>query len=188
MKKVLNLLLCSMVVVSLSTFTGCDKKSAVNLSNESKIKKITLPNEKDNFIDLTLYFDSSKDDKDMQISKDPRTIPKEELLGEVIMQELIKGPSVKGELKPILPKGTRLLNFSIKDGIAFVNLSRDAINAMTPNREEACLKSIIFSLTQLSSVQKVKIQIDNKDVEYLGGNFIISNPIGKDDLENARKK
>lgn len=188
MKKVLKMFFYSMIIVSLSTFSGCNKKSAMNLSNESKIKKITLPNEKDNFIDLTLYFDSSTDDKNVQISKDLRSIPKEELLGEVIMQELIKGPSVKGELKPIFPKGTRLLNFSIKDGIAFVNLSRDAINAMPPAREEACLKSIIFSLTQLSSIQKVKIQIENKDVEYLGGNFIISNPLGKDDLENARKK
>jgi spore germination protein GerM len=48
------------------------------------------------------------------------------------MQELLKGPSNVSKLKPILPKDARLINFSIKDGIAFINLSSEARVAMSP--------------------------------------------------------
>ena len=59
---------------------------------------------------------------------------------------------------------------------------------MTIAKEEACLKSIIWSLTQISSVEKVKILIENKDTEFWGGHFDLSKPIGKDDIQNVKKK
>lgn len=188
MKKVLILTLCSLFIASSTLLSGCNKREAINLNNENKVKQIALSSEKDNTVDLIVYFDSSTDDKKIEIGKDQRTIAKDELLGELIIQELIKGPSVKSNLKPILPRETRLLSFSIKDDVAFVNLSKEAQVTMTAFKEEATLRSLITSLTQLSSVKKVKIIIDNKDAEKLGGNFSILKPLGKDDILNARLK
>lgn len=188
MKKALNLFVCSIIFASCFEFAGCTRQDALSLNNKEKIKKITLKNETDNAVEIPLYFDASSNDKKAEISNETRVIQKEEVLGEIIMQELIKGPAVTSNNKPILPKNTRLISFSINDSIAYVNLSQEAVISMSPVKEEACLKSIVYSLCQLDSVKKVMIQIDNKNVDTLGGNFNISKPLGKDDIENARKK
>jgi len=184
MKKAIVALL---TLVTLFSFTGCDDKDKISANDKEKIKQISFPKEKNQTIDLDIYFDSSKDKTTCNITKEERLIQKEALLGELIMSELIKGPSRNGELKPILPGKTRLLGFSIKDGIAYVDLSNEAATNMTPSKEEACLKCILYSLTQLPSISKVKILIDHKDVNVLGGNYDISTAFGKDDI-NGRKK
>jgi len=179
-------IIAALTLLTLFSFTGCEEKDKISANNKDKIKKINFPNEKNQTIDLNIYFDSSKDDKS-SIAIEERLIEKEALLGEIIMSELIKGPSRNGELKPILPVKTRLLGFSIKEGIAYVDLSEEAAANMTAIKEEACLKSIVHSLTQLPSISKVKILINHKDANLLGGNYDISKPFGKDDI-NGRKK
>ena len=53
---------------------------------------------------------------------------------------------------------------------------------MTPAKEESVLTSIVASLEQIPSVSKVKILIESKDVETLGGNFDISKPFKRDEI------
>ena len=183
MKKVIIAIL---TLSTLFSFTGCQQKDKLSANNKDKIKQITFPNEKNQTIDLDIYFDSSKNDKS-SVAIEERLIQKEALLGELIMSELIKGPSRSGELKPVLPVKTRLLGFSIKDGIAYVDLSEDAATTMTAIKEEACLRSIVYSLTQLPSITKVKILINHKDATVLGGNYDISKPFGKDDISGRKK-
>lgn len=188
MKKTLSLLMCSVVVFSAINLTACEKKDKLSLNNKEKEKQIALSKEKENVLDLNIYFDSSQNINTPEISKEERVIKQDEIFGETILSELIKGPSVKSQLKPVLPKETRLLSLSIKDNVAYVNLSKEANIDMTITKEEACLKSIIWSLTQISSVEKVKILIENKDTELWGGHFDLSKPIGKDDIQNVKKK
>lgn len=188
MKRILSIFLLGAIMVSSLWFAGCEKKDKLSINNKEKVKNIALPNEKDNSIELDLYFDSTSDNKKSEIAKEERIINKEELLGEVIIQELLKGPSNVSKLKPILPKGTRLLSFSVKDGIAFINLSNEAKATMSEAKEKACLTSIVSSLTQLPSITKVKIMIDNKDTDSLGGNYDVSKPFSKEDIEFMLKK
>ena len=188
MKKTIGLLMCSVAIFSALSLTTCEKKDKLSLNNKEKEKQIALSKEKGNLLDLNIYFDSSEDVNIPEISKEERVIKNDEVFGETILNELIKGPSVKSKLKPILPKETRLLSLSIKNSIAYVNLSKEANVDMAVAKEEACLKSIIWSLTQIPSIEKVKISIDNKDVNIWGGHFDLSKPIGKDDIQNAKKK
>lgn len=181
MRKILSLLLCSALFASAFGIASCGKIDSTSTYNKEKLKSIILPNEKNNYIDLNIYFDSSKNNTDYNIAKEERLIQKEELVGEVIMNELIKGPSLNSNLKPVLPKESKLLSFSIKDGIAYVNLSQEAKTTLTPIKEKICLDSIVNSLTQLSSVKKVKILIENKGDDSLGGNYDLSKPIAKGD-------
>lgn len=187
MKKVLKILLCSMLILSTVAFFGCEKKDTKSITNKEKLENLKLPLEKDGFIQLGLYFDGTKDGTSVQIVKDERLINKEELIGETIMQELIKGPTIKSELKPILPKKTRVLSFSIKDSIAYVNLSKEAKIDMSETKEKSCLQSIAASLTQLSSIDRVKITMENKDIDTLGGNFDISKPFNKGEIVLIKK-
>ena len=171
MKKAVSILVCSILVASTMAFSGCEEKDAKSVTNKEKLENLKLPLEKDGFIQLGIYFDGTKDGSTVKVVKDERIINKDELIGETIMQELIKGPTVKSELKPILPKETRLLSFSIKDNVAYVNLSKEAKVKMSFVKEKSCLQSIVASLTQLSSVKKVKITLENNDIDTIGGNF-----------------
>lgn len=185
-KSVAFFLVGSMLTVSLG-FLGCEKKDNLSINTKEKVKNVVLPNEKENGIELSLYFDSS-DGKKAEIAKEERLINKEELLGEIIVQELLKGPSNVSKLKPIFPKETRLLSFSIKENVAYINLSSEARVTMSAAKEEATLRSLVNSLTELPSVNKVKIMLDNKDADLLGGNFDVSKPFGKEDIEMILKK
>ena len=187
MKKVIKILLCSLLVISTVAFFGSEKKDSKSVTNKEKLENLKLPLEKDGFIQLGIFFDGSKDSTNVQVVKDERIINKEELIGETIMQELIKGPTVKSELKPILSKETRLLSFSIKDNIAYVNLSKEAKIKMSEVKEKSCLEGIVASLTQLPSVEKVKITMENKDIDTIGGNFDISKPFSKGELKLIKK-
>jgi len=187
MKKVVKVLLCSLLVISTVAFFGCEKKDKKSVTNREKLENLKLPLEKDDSIQFGIYFDGTKDDSNVQVIKDARIINKEELIGETIMQEIIKGPTVKSELKPILPKETRLLSFSIKDSIAYVNLSKEAKIKMTVAKEKSCLEGIVASLSQLPSVEKVKITMENKDIDTLGGNFDISKPFTKGEIIPLKK-
>lgn len=188
MKKIFIILLCFIITLFILVLTACEKKDTLSINNKEKEKNIALSKEQDNLIDLNIYFNSSKDSDTVEISKESRIIRKDELLAETILYELIKGPSVKSNLTPVLPKNTRIISVSIKDNIAYLNLSDEANIKMTSIKEETCLKSIIFSLTQISTIKKIKFSINNKDSNIWGNNFDLSKPIGKDDIKNAKKK
>lgn len=188
MKKSIKLAFCSSLIISSVFFISCEKKDSISINNKDKIKNITLHNEKNNLVDLNLYFDSTNSSNNAEITKEERIIKKDEFLGQFIIGELIKGPSVNNSLKPIFPKETRLLSFSIKNNIAYVNLSSEAYYSMTADKEEAYLKSIIWSLTELPSIKKVKLFIENKDISSLSKNFKFDEPIGRDDISKMNKK
>lgn len=186
MKKTLSLLLCSALFLSAFSLSSCGSHDKTSIYNKEKLNSLTMPNDKKNYIDLNIYFNASKDINNPIIAKEERLIQKEELIGEVILNELIKGPSLNSKLKPILPKDTRLLSFSIKDGIAYVNFSKESKMPLSPALEKVCLDSILNSLTELPSIKKVQILIENKEDDSLGGNFDLSKPLAKG--ENYAKK
>lgn len=182
LKKICLLIGILLICTSLS---ACEKKDKVSTLNNKKVENIKLgKNETKNIMQIDLYFDSSDDNGKVDIIKESRLIDKEELVGEVLLHELIKGPSIESQLKPVFPKDTKLLSFSIKDGIAYVNLSDDAKYSMSKIQEEACLKSLVYTLTTLDSINKVKILIDNRNIETLGGNYNASKPLSKEDVDS----
>ncbi|KOF57546.1 MULTISPECIES: GerMN domain-containing protein [Clostridium] len=188
MKRLIALVLgISIVTASSMTFSGCEKKDKSSINTTEKIKELKLYKENSNVVDFNLYFDSSKNEQKAEEAKEERMISKNEIIGEIIINELIKGPAVNSKLKPVLPTNTKLLSFSIKDGIAYVSLSDEAKVKMTPAKEEATLKSIVKSLGQLEAIKSVKILIDNNVIDTLGGNYDISKPINKNSLENLKK-
>lgn len=187
MKKIYKLFSVILIIASLVVLSGCENKNEALVNNNEKLKTLKLPNSDETYINLDVYFDGSKDEKEIKVMKEERIIKREELIGEIIIQELIKGPSVESQLKPIFHKDTKLMSFSIKESIAYVNLSEAARFKMSAAKEEACLRSIVLSLTQLSSIDKVKILVDNKSVDTLGGNFDISKAFGEEDIAKIKK-
>ena len=160
------------------------KSKEVKIDKASSISKDKLENSKatnsEDYTDVELYFGVSEDSAD--VVKEERLINNEELLGEIIMQELIKGPAVVSKGKAILPKETRLINFSINEGVAYINLSSEVKYNMSKVQEETLLKSISTSMEQLVSVEKIMITVNNEGVETLGGNYNISKPFSESEI------
>ncbi|GAA0178120.1 GerMN domain-containing protein [Clostridium sediminicola] len=182
MKKIIFLVL--LVLSSMLLMIGCKSNQVTTtVNNNDKIKQRNIGNSDENNVQLNLYFDASKDDSKLEIGQEERILIKEEMLGQIIVQELIKGPTMDSSLKPILSKDTKVLSFSINDGTAYVNLSNEAKANMSKVKEEAYLKSLALSLCELESIVNVKILIQNKDVDTLGGNYNVSKPFCADTIK-----
>lgn len=189
MKKGFNVLIV-IVLIGIGFILGAFffKSKEIKLDKASTISKEKLENVKEATneasTDIAVYFGSKEDNA--EIVKEERLVSNEELVGEIIMQELIKGPTVGSESKAVLPKETRLLNFSINEGVAYINLSNEAVFEMTQVQEERLLKSITSSMSQLVSVEKVMITVNNEGIETLGGNFNISKPFNGNDINSIK--
>ena len=177
-----------MILLIISSFllVGCDsiKMDKLAANNNERVK--TIANDLIGDIDLSLYFDGTKDEQNPKIEQQEILVDGDEILGQYLIQALIQGPSQKGSLAPILPKDTKLLSFDIKDGIAIINLSKEAIINMSGTKEQATLEGIIATITQIPNINKINILVDNQMVDSLGGNFDISKPFGKEDIPNLK--
>lgn len=176
----LTLLVSSLLLLMI----GCSsKQNLATVNNNDKIKQMKLGNSDEDSIQLNLYFDGSKEESKANVVQEQRVLIKEEVLGELIVQELLKGPSVGNTLKSIFPKNIRILSFSISDGTAYVNFSNVAKFNMSLTEEEVYLKSLASSLCELESVLNVKVLIENKDVDTLGGNYDASKPFSAETIK-----
>lgn len=187
MKKLIGLI--SIMLLIVLSVLGCSAKTdPISINNSEKIKNIKLTDADDESIQLSLFFDDSKDEEKAQVTVEERVIIKEELLGELIVQELIKGPTTTSQLKPIFPKDTRLLSFSVSDNIAYINLSKEVVSKTTKAQEEACLKALALSLCQLQEITSIKILVENKDIVTLGGNYDITKPFSPETIQLVNSK
>ncbi|SHO51267.1 GerMN domain-containing protein [Anaerocolumna xylanovorans] len=127
---------------------------------------IGFKNEKD-FIDgssaedvyITVYFANEKGNKlvpsDLKVSYDGNMQPIEK----TIIGALMEGP-VEANMKKCIPDGTRLLKVTTKDGICYVDFNENFLNKVEGVKAEVVLYSVINSLDELSTVNKVQFTIN----------------------------
>ena len=182
-------IICSVIILiaAFIVIFGGEKKDKNTVLNKEKIEKLNIESkDKGDSIDINLYFNGGKNENDVKIVKEERLVNREELFGEVIVQELIKGPAVNSESKPIFPKDTRVLSFSIKDGIAYLNLSYNKDLKITASEEKALLTCLSTSLSQLESVRKLMLTVENQTIQSLGGNYDISKPFSTQEIDSLK--
>lgn len=189
MKKSVNInILIAVIFLGIGFLSGVFifKSKEVKLDKASSISKDKLENSiegsSEDYTNIMLYFGANGEKS--EVVREERLISNEELLGEFIIQELIKGPSVVGGGKAVLPKEARLLNFSIDEGVAYVNLSGEVAHEMEPAQEELVLKAIATSLSQIVTVDKVMLTVNNQAITTLGGNYDVSKPFSKDEISS----
>lgn len=105
--------------------------------------------------------------------------------GEYILNQLIHKQRTKHPTP--LPDSSQVLGLSIQNGVATVNFN-DRLRADFPGgalEEDMAIKSIVWSLAQLSGIQGVRILIDGQFGDSIGGHvlldhtFTASQPKGK---------
>lgn len=93
------------------------------------------------------------------------------------VEELIAGPRASG-LVPSIPAGTRLLNIYIRDRTCFIDFSREFIvnHSGGSAGEMITLASIVNTLTEFDTIDRVQILVDGKSGETLG-QILLDHPL-----------
>ncbi|MGB9893488.1 MAG: GerMN domain-containing protein [Candidatus Saccharicenans sp.] len=174
---ILLILLVILIIVLLVFFFGSRKEKIKHLTrpvgprtSPSETKEVQLKK-------ITLFFLS---DSDGLLHPEEREIPVSNLNDEAraTVEELIKG-SRSGKLNPI-PESTRVRQvFVTSDGIAYVDLSRQLLEASYygSSGEMAAVYSIVNSLAyNFKEIKKVSLLVEGNERETLGGHIDLSRP------------
>lgn len=125
-------------------------------------------------ISLTLYFATPDA---VSIRPEQREVPQTSEPARLAMEELLAGTHSQ-DLVTVIPTGTKLKGFSIRDGVAYVDVSSDILK--TPNRgsasETLVIASIVNTLTEFPGIQRVQILVEGKEQETLYGHMDLSEP------------
>lgn len=70
------------------------------------------------------------------------------------------------DFKAIIPKNTKLLNFSIQDNLLKLNFSKEFLNVEQDN-EEKLIEAIVYSLTEIKGIDKIMIFINSEKLNVL---------------------
>ncbi|MBI3753726.1 MAG: GerMN domain-containing protein [Deltaproteobacteria bacterium] len=139
-------------------------------------KKIFKPEMKT----VNLYFSN---DEGLALKAEKREIAKGALAKEIerSINALIKGPAEK--LTPTIPDGTRLLGVEIKEGVAFLNFSKE-ISERHPGGSSAEIQTVYSIVNTValnfSEIKKVQLLIEGKKAKTVAGHIDISFPLKAD--------
>lgn len=119
-------------------------------------------------------------DADGQLVIESRSIEKTEGIGRKTIESLLEGPALQENQNPF-PVGTRLLDINVKpDGTCIVDLSSEVRNINSIDQEKLVVYSIVNTLANFSSVQRVSFMIGGEAVDSLGGYLDLSAPVEPD--------
>lgn len=127
------------------------------------------------WMDLTLYFADRNAEK---VQPEIRNLPVyDSRTAWAALQALIDGPEETGHY-PTIPEGTVVLDLGIANGICTVNFSREFIDNHWGGSagEMMTLSSIVNTLTEFPTIQKVMILVEGKAGETLG-NILLDQPL-----------
>ena len=92
---------------------------------------------------------------------------------------LLSVSSEGGDSAGLIPPGTKLLTLSVDRGLATVDLSREFVANFHGGslQESLTVEAITRTLTQFSDVNRVRILVEGRSVDTLGGHFSLSEPL-----------
>lgn len=113
---------------------------------------------------VTLYF-ANKDN--LELTSEIRSIDSKELMEEPykkIINLLIDGPKNNNLLK-LIPENTSINNIEKRGEVLYIDFSEDFIKEQTlgEKQEKLIIKSIVYTLTELTEINKIIVLIDGKE-------------------------
>lgn len=119
---------------------------------------------------LTLYFSNETGDGLVRENRDGIYYSSNVSVEKLIMENLLKGPKTKGA-KAAIPEGTKLMAVSVVDGICYVSLDEGFKNQDYTVNESTVIYSIVNSLTELPTINKVQISVNGDTSGAYRDNF-----------------
>ncbi|MDD6056860.1 MAG: GerMN domain-containing protein [Clostridiales bacterium] len=121
---------------------------------------------------LTLYFSNPEGDGLVKEVREEVYYSSNVSMEKLIMEQLLKGPMGK-EAKATIPNGTRLVTVSVVDGVCYVSLDETFRNQDYKVNEAVVIYSIVNSLTELPTINKVQISINGDTSGKYRDNFAL---------------
>lgn len=111
---------------------------------------------------VTLYF-ANDTAEGLTTERRELEIPASSTLEKVVVEELIKGPKNQGGIS-IIPTETKVLSVETKNGVCFVNLSKEFVDKYQGGTagEMLTIYSIVNTLTELDTISSVQILIEGE--------------------------
>jgi len=111
---------------------------------------------------VTVYFSNAKGtallESNLKITYDGNIS-----IEQLIIEQLISGPLEKNMIQTI-PDETQLIKVTTKDGICYVDFNEDFLDKMSGINNEVIIYSVVNSLDELSTINKVQFTI-NGDIK-----------------------
>lgn len=111
---------------------------------------------------------------------------------QLVMEQLIKGPeSISGikqnEVLATIPEGTVLSKATVKDGICYVDFNKAFLEKRADITDEVAIYSVVDSLIEIPTVNKVQITINGEAVSVFGDGSPLDIPFERN-LDIIKKK
>lgn len=173
-----RILACAAIVSSVTTLTGVQRVKftvegePLKASDGTEVKTLS---KEDIVYDsqlvvadykyVKLYFADKDGDKLVPEGRTV-TVNSKESTEYVLVNELIKGPN-SSDVLPTIPEGTKVLSVETKEGVCFVNLSKEFKSRHSGGSagETMTIYSIVNTLTELDNVKKVQFLIEGQKEE-----------------------
>lgn len=128
---------------------------------------------------VTLYF-ANDTAEGLTTERRDIEIPASSTLEKAVVEELIKGPKNSGSIS-IIPAETKVLSVETKNGVCFVNLSKEFVDKYQGGTagEILTIYPIVNSLTELDGISSVQFLIEGEKRETFA-HIAISEPLVKD--------
>ena len=83
---------------------------------------------------------------------------------------------------PVIPADTKILGIDIRDGIATIDFDRHLLNYDNATSERNIIASVVYTMTEFKTVDKVRILINGYPQEVLKFGTNISMPLGREEV------
>jgi len=119
-----------------------------------------------------------------------RTVPETKATARAAMKALLAGPSAKElaanpAIRTTIPDGTRLLGVTTAAGVATVDLSGEFAAGSGSAAARARLAQVVYTLTQFSSIDAVRFELDGVPVTTFPPGISLDKPVRRATYRNA---
>lgn len=116
---------------------------------------------------------------------------------EALTKNTKKSSYIRDGFKPIIPDGTKILDLKLEESILTINFSKELLNVVHCD-EQKMIEAIIYSLTEIKDIKKIKILVEGKPLtnlpnsnkklpEYLDKSYGINKIYNLDSLKETTK-
>lgn len=104
------------------------------------------------------------------------------------IEALLKGPNpgeLTNDVLSLIPEKSQLLGARVESGIAFLDFNEEfRFNTLGIEGYRAQVEQIVYTATELSTINKVQLLVEGQRIDYLGGEgFWVGTPLSREDFE-----
>ncbi|SHE48708.1 germination protein M [Seinonella peptonophila] len=137
---------------------------------------------------VTLYFVGQTVDNQTYHVPVTRMVNRQNNVAQVTVNELIRGPMQGSDLIGPIDASVRLKQASIKDQTAMVDFNENLLQYGGKNSvSQDVMTSLLFSITENTTAQKVKVTVNGSQVNVTGNSRLIKQPVERPKQINPSK-